>query len=1025
MWRVLLLAMSLGVCTVVGMDIQLLPGTGMMDGILEGTGSTGGLAVVKQSGQLNAGERGLTISAAVRLSSSPKIAGKGLREDGSIIYHMDVIASKGGEFVFGRRKDAWVDQMYLNFQDGTEWKVPLKLGGKSPRLGEWNIWTVTILPRLDAAQGERSTTVNLYLNGELAMSHKVKGIPSINAQPVVIGSGKGILGDDWGFKGSLAEITILPKALDDEAVQDLVAQSKLVQVSFRRSHKLTSGLEAAFASEEATASPLGIWMLASLRRAVRNGLEESIAFALLKENAALWREDEAVSVASKLGNGLLRMDGGQWRSLSSEQRKRMLADAGRPALRLFLMREWEVLLLEGKAKGISPLLGIRERTSGRELFGSVPIAWKLEIPNGKNLKVLDAGEMAWTCLPLNLGKDEVSWIACWQFPEGGMLYTTMAFFPDRAVFALDALELAEKLQPVNVRYPIFRFARKGQGRDYLVHPVQGGSLIPDPVHAGLPNAAWYPSGQVTMQFGAYYDDASGVYFSPEDPEFGIFRYDVTSRGENLQVQWCFPQVRKEGASLCARAVLRPYHGDWFDASQLYKRHFAIPFTRPRKSPLWLEQNCFWLAHWTFKDADIGKMPALMAGIRDFMELPMAVHWYRWVDGGQGGWPHFNPKNGVLQANEEMLKRDVRTVAYIDTRLWSELDGPFNKSDWEYTAKGRPSAALNWDGSVNKERYRAACDDVVMCPNAFVWQRAMADSCVKVAKAGFAGIYHDQVAAARPFPCYPSDTVSHGHLPGDPHAWLQGYRAMFKLFDSELASFPEIVATTEDASDAYMNLFDAFLPWRWTQDNPIPLFASVYGGRTQFVGRVYDNSSKGSSLSHFIKASTQLLNGEQLGWFTYSYLKRPDFALFVKRLCHVRNALLGTFNGGDMERPVTYRTPPEMNTTEWGVAAKTPRPVTMPAILSASWGKGGKSVILFVNPSKSVQHAVPLVPKAGHWRVCRMDGSVTELAPGSAVPLALPPQSLEIWSSDADEARRLASELKRISEFGTKLKILTK
>ncbi len=1000
-------------------ELRLEPGASVSGGIYDFS-VKGACATVQGSEAMNAGERGITISAAVKFRSTPKIEGRGLDENKAIIYNMDVIASKGDEFVFARRADAWVNQMYLNFKDGGEWKVPLKLGGKAHKLGTWAIWTVTMLPQIDVAQGRRQTTVKFYMNGELVHLQEVQGVPALNQQPIIIGKGFGIKDEEWGFKGSLAELEIVPKALEEEEVQELVSKSKLVKLTFRQAHRLSPEFLNAFAKLEKSASDTGKWMLEVLKKAVVNGLPESQALELLKSNEKVFAEKDAARIAKRLGQGGKPLENGDLRKMPKASLEKLVSIVdGKSALHLFSAGKWDILVLEGEGIGTSPLLGIREHCSNslcRELLGNEPLTWKLEVPDGKKLKAISPYEYTWRCIPVKNDKGSAAWLAYWKLPDKRIVFMNMAFSGDTADFSLDAIGFEKENLPVNVVFPILQFAHKNVGTDYLVHPQQGGVNIPNPLVTELPQGSWYPSGHLSMQFGAYYDDASGIYFSPENSAYGIHRYAPRGRKGNLMVQWTFPQAQHSDVPSFAHVRLRSFKGDWFYAAQVYKKHFALANIKPRKKQPWFEENCFWLSHWTYNEKELKKMPSLMAGIRKFMDMPMSVHWYRWVDNGKGGWPHFNPKDGVKEANEKMLKDGVFTTAYIDTRLWAELDGPGYKSDWEYSTKGKPSAAVNWDGSVNKERYREACEDVVMCPNAKVWQETMAESCVNVAKAGFKGIYHDQVGASRPFPCYPGNVEWHNHLPGDRHAWARGYYQMFARINMELAQFPDVVHTTEDANDAYINQFDAFLPWRWVQQNQVPLFASVYAGHTHFMGRVYDNSGKGTYLSHFVKSGTQLVNGEQIGWFTYAYLRRPAFALYVKRLCHTRKMLLGYMNGGDMEHPVRYKEAPLQQTTLWGQGSGKPANVTLPAILSSTWrARDGKAVMIFLNTTETVQKAAPIVPEKGTWYSCKADGSCTMLKPG-AVPMEIASQRLELWSNDANEAKRFAEELKRFETF---------
>ena len=113
-WSFLLLCAALPLFA----DVMLAPGTSVTDGIMKFQNDES-FAQERDSAKFSV-EKGLTISAAVRLTKRPPITGSGFDEDKKIVFQHDIIVGKGNTFVFGRRSDSWVDQMYINFFDGNK-----------------------------------------------------------------------------------------------------------------------------------------------------------------------------------------------------------------------------------------------------------------------------------------------------------------------------------------------------------------------------------------------------------------------------------------------------------------------------------------------------------------------------------------------------------------------------------------------------------------------------------------------------------------------------------------------------------------------------------------------------------------------------------------------------------------------------------------------------------------------------------------------------------------------------------------
>lgn len=985
--------------------LKLSPGVVSNDRVLSFNGKSG-FAEIKDSQKYHPADKGLTISATIRLRKRPKITGSGFDANKQIVYSHDIIAAKGREFVFGRRSDLWVDQMYFNFSDGKEWVVPLTRGVKTPPYGTWAVWTVTLEPINVREEGRTGGIIAFYLNGDLAQRVEVDSLPEKLSDPVQLGRGLGIKGDKCFFNGELAEFAIYDRPFNEDEVLELAQKSKLVKISPSGFKPVTKTLASKLKKlSAASPAPLNQWTVSALRRAAQNGYNNSKLNMLLDK---ITHNPLGEKPAAFVKN---------WNRL----------DSGFKAIKTDNML---ALIAEHSGKGIFPILAVFDLHGNCGLFGRKSIFWELTLRKKNNEKqLLSSGTARWQISKLKKNGRNYEAVITWKLPDGLSAVSHLRILDRRIELDLKVNNPTTNILLEEIMFPAFRLAKKQQGRDILVHPSQSGVLYYNPTVGTTPRPYYYPTGWLNMQFGAYYDTAGGVYFSPEDPVGNVKQYSVRGRNGDLEVCWShsvpFSPGQKGGNSFSidGSAALELFKGDWFDAGQCYKRFVSakakwwIPDLPRKSTPKWFRDNTLWISHWTFNANDMRKMPVYLKRLRDYLGLPFGVHWYRWYDKAKGGMPHFIPKKQVLELIKKIQSYDIKVKPYIDNRLWSELDGPGCKTDWMFSSHGRKFAVKNRDGSLNYERYRKECRDVVMCPACPQWQQMMCDITERMAAYGFDMVYHDQVAASRPFVC--SDP-NHGHSLNSNRAWVKGYRKMFALISRLRSKFPRLCHDTEDAADAYLSIFDGFMPWRWTDNNQVPLFASVYSGRVQFTGREFDHTTKGDSGSFFVKTASQMVNAEQIGWFTLNQLlqdsRRP---LYIKQMAHLRKALLEYFNEGEMLKPLKFKAPLPEQTMLWGVAASKPRKVTMPKILHSVWKHpNAGTMILFVN---SVDEEVKIEPKLDlqpgrKLFICRMNSAKPECR--TDVPeLKLSPYQFAVWLLDnSGKAQELAAELHEFSQF---------
>ncbi len=982
-------------------DVMLAPGADMTDGVMTFRNDES-FAQKRNSNKFSV-EKGLTISAAVRLNKRPPITGSGFDENKKIVFQHDFIAGKGNTFVFGRRSDSWVDQMYINFFDGNKWCVPLTKAATTPPYNQWAVWAVTLEPQFRREEGRKFTTITLFINGEAQHRIEVDGHPAACDDPVRFAQGVGIDGKKWGLKGRLAEVQIFDRVLSDDEILVLAQKSKFVKIDAQGFTPISPELEKVLSGYSKKGGAGTLWFCDRLKKAARNGFDQkALINAVEKLDAAL-------------------------KSEKTEDFIRRFNQAG-TFMKLVETEELLALVATGKGAGAFPVLGVLEKKFSRklpgmefrEVFGKQSIAWSISGTKNKE-KVRINSFAPWICRENGKNSFEVVW-------QIGKLKVTSNFMVkgSRIVFDIAADNKDNTLRLENLNFPVVRFREKIEGGSgKMVYPCQSGVIYDDPVRSTLPSACWYPSGRLNMQFGAYYDSLSGVYLSPEDPESRIKEYTIRSRGGDLEMTWSNPVAfarDKSGGNSIARmpyAAVEVFNGNWFDAAMVYKKFAGTSarWNRPRfrPTPKWFEENLLWFCHWTFNEEDLKALPVIMQKIRDYFEVPFGIHWYRWYDPSKAAtFPHAYAKDGVDKANEKLAKIGVFTKAYIDNRLWAELDGPFRKSDFEFQKYGKKYAVLNADKTMNYERYSKACRDVVMCPAVPAWQDKMTSVTSRVAGYGFAAVYHDQTSASRPFTCFNPD---HGHNLNDPAAWGDGYWKMFEKIAELQKKYPELAHDTEDASEAHLPFFDGFLTWRWTDKNQVPLFAAVYAGKTQFTGRHFENTSVGDEKSFMVKTALQLVQGEQIGWFTYGMMMKSSRRIvFAKQMVHLRKLLLNYFNGGTMLKPFDFDPAPAMQTTSWGIAAPKPHPVTLPEIVHSRFKRAsdGAEMAVFINTADHPSKAGVITESS--WKSCRMDGTVSVKSRNNS-EIKLAPYEIEVWTTASDvEARELAKGLQKISGF---------
>ena len=107
-----------------------------------------------------------------------------------------------------------------------------------------------------------------------------------------------------------------------------------------------------------------------------------------------------------------------------------------------------------------------------------------------------------------------------------------------------------------------------------------GVIVNNPTVATHPRVRqdmFYPRSYLSMQFGAYYDNKSGIYFAFEDPEAEVKQYYAQGRKGEIAAYWTGFAPWKAGSTggnsydMSGVSVIELYDGEWYEAAKVYRK----------------------------------------------------------------------------------------------------------------------------------------------------------------------------------------------------------------------------------------------------------------------------------------------------------------------------------------------------------------------------------------------------------------------------------------------------------------------
>lgn len=935
---------------------------------------TNGCIQIEGSEALHLGEDGFAIAATVRFKESGSV-------EGAPETH-DMIVMKPGEYLFGRTRRS----LYFNIHDGNDWVAGITGGDCQPNT--WIHAAVLVERIYEPPQGRVGYFIRLYQNGEQVAAREVLHCTSATTDDQV-NIGKGF-GGPWFHKGEIAHLSLYNRALASTELNALLRAEKLAKVRFkhvaasdaRYPALLAKAREAVMAQPDARRRPLAR-LLAAVEQANIH----------VESQAALLPYLETVRRVATSGQDPMRQ-------FAAAHREFTFLDNERLSMALFAPRRGRIVLCS-----------LYDLRAEREVLGEQRALWALHYETAAGGQPHEIDSTA-DSLAMKLTVHPSRKAARLEWTHAGSAEHPIQFTV-RSELALQGPRLALNFSLDNrspriavrqARFPIIRLRRLEEGTDRLLVPRMSGVVHENPVQTYFKYEGPYPSGAAHMQFFAYYDDRGGVYVACEDGK--ARSKDLRALGDDndcdLSYLWHVGCQGAGGNDFATNGVaaVELFEGDWFDAAQIYKRFTRTaewwPASRSREDiPAWYREMTVWF----LGNANTQAAADALIAMREELGLPIGLHWYNWnTEAFDDDYPHYTPREGFAETTARLRAKGVYVKPYINARLWETRDR--GDEDFEYTSVALPATVKDRQGKPVTETY-AKRTFSPMCPTTEVWQQRVHAVCTQLAQAGVAGIYLDQIAAARPRPCF---DPTHPHAAGSGEAWIeQGYWPMLTAIRRDLKQkYPELIFNSEDAAEPYMHVLDGYLPWRFLDIGHVPAYQSIYAGRIQMTSRSYSDTAYDAL---FPKAAEQMLYGEQVGWFPISLVNsNPVFKLFVKKLAHTRRAFLPYFNEGDMLKPAAFASEMPTVTADWGFYG--PRVITTPAVLHSAWRLGNNIAVVFANTSCDSITA-QVAPNAAAWgldakpvRVTQFaegkDPEVAEWQPGQPLRLTVPGYSMAAW-----------------------------
>ncbi|PRP78269.1 hypothetical protein PROFUN_13900 [Planoprotostelium fungivorum] len=523
---------------------------------------------------------------------------------------------------------------------------------------------------------------------------------------------------------------------------------------------------------------------------------------------------------------------------------------------------------------------------------------------------------------LTLRWDNLTMGNFWGAPQLAISIIATIELPTNSSIAYFSVRIDHRTEPVgdpclwSLDYPIIQ--NIGRPSDVVIFPRGFGIRI----NTNSANRLQYP-GETNYQAISQCDGKtrSCVYFAAQDPSGHYKTINYVEREMyvgHIPGDTC---VKRGGGvkpdySSPWRTALGVHSGDWWDASQIYRRWALSEADWTKKGrvvdrtdiPNWHKEATLWFnTGWdsgvlnSTEGDPLVAVPKLLK-LREIIGADFSLHYYCWHHFPfDSNYPDYFPaKTGWTEGVQKLKEAGVKVLPYINGRLWDYNSPSFTKE--EATPHLTKSAAPRFNPRTvqpSLENYGSGQNFAVACPHTTYWQNKISSVVDTLFQENsISGIYIDQIAAATSVACADAE---HGHSTRGGDYFVKGAARELDLAQ-EAASRVGGIIVSESNSEPFMSSLSGFLSLvAYDSCDSVPFFVSSYSDYSITFGRIFLEIDATVPSGFNTKMAEMFLLGSQLGWAGVG-----GFNPFYSFLLDERNAASLNFLRNLMEISSTHK-----------------------------------------------------------------------------------------------------------------------
>jgi len=365
----------------------------------------------------------------------------------------------------------------------------------------------------------------------------------------------------------------------------------------------------------------------------------------------------------------------------------------------------------------------------------------------------------------------------------------------------------------DLEYPRFtEIMPDGKKNKSIYWPAGLGEYISDSEKFGT-KKLWYPSVQGTcMPWFSINYDKTGMYIGSHDSLQATKQLNLSHNKSDKTLSASITMPLYKNEFQIPDAMVRLYHGQWYNAAKFYRKWYDRHFKTFPKSE-WVTFNSGWLLAilkqqneeviWNYEDID------RLCDIAQQFNLG-TIGLFGWAAGGHDHlYPNFPPDNlmGGRQELKDAIKRahkrGIKIILYANAKIMD------TSTDF-YRLNGIETILLDKNMRPDIQFYikQKNATPVIFaqaCNGSKLWRKTMIDLGMQAVELGADGIIYDQLGVLKPDLCF---SKSHDHSPGESDANFR--QILLTEVNRKVKEVnPDFIVMTESSTDVNIQSVDYF------------------------------------------------------------------------------------------------------------------------------------------------------------------------------------------------------------------------